>query len=158
MSGSPDFISLRERCIEYLNDRKYISLATALQNEVRSRIVDYVNDGISIGFISWENTVKMTHLSKNPRVSLSVDALQIEGTAKILGHPNSAANKAFMDLYEKRHPSPYKNFISLQNSVLIMVEPTLLILMTFEQDHLWLDHLDVSKHKAFRKELSPWTR
>jgi uncharacterized pyridoxamine 5'-phosphate oxidase family protein len=158
MNSSLDFMNVQEKCIQYLNERKFISLATALQNEVRSRIVDYVNDGIRIGFITWENTVKMNHLRKNPRVSLSVEALQIEGTAKIVGHPDLPENAAFMDLYKERHPSPYKNFISLQNSILIMVEPALLILMSYEPDHLLLDHLDVLQQKAFRKELSPWKR
>jgi len=156
MNTSLNFKELEGRCIKLLNDKKYIYLATAYQNQVRSRVVDYVNKGIQIGFITWENTVKMEHLKKNPLVSLSLDALQIEGTAKILGHPTLTENAAFMELYKERHSSPYKNFISLANSTLIMVEPTLLILMKYADNHLYSDHLDIIHQIAFRKELSPW--
>jgi len=37
-----------------------------------------------------------------------------------------------------------------------MVEPALLILMKYEDNHLYLDHLDVIQQIALRKELSPW--
>ena len=88
MDSSLNFKELQERCIKFLNDRKYICAATAYNNRVRSRLVDYVNRGLQIGFITWKDTIKIEHFRKNPHVSLRVDALQIEGAVKILGHPN----------------------------------------------------------------------
>jgi hypothetical protein len=158
MNTPLDFQELNAKCIKYLNDRKFISVATAYQNQVRARVVDYCNQGIQVGFITWENTIKMDHLKKNPNISLCVDALQVEGTAKIIGHPALPENKGFMEIYEKRHPSPHKNFISQKNVTLIMVEPTLLIQMQYETGHLFLDHLNINQQSAYRKELSPWTR
>ena len=156
MDTSLNLEELQKGCIKFLNARKYISVATAYNNRVRSRVVDYANRGLQIGFITWENTIKIDHFKKNPLVSLCVDALQIEGTVKILGHPHLAEHAPFMELYKERHPSPYGNFVSIANSTLIMVEPTLLILMKYEDNHLYLDHLDVIQQIAFRKELSPW--
>jgi len=157
MNSPLEYEKLQEKCIKYLNDRKFISAATGLQNQVRVRVVDYVNDGIRLGFLTWEDTLKMEHLKQNPAISLCVDSLQMEGKAKILGHPGAKENESFMDLYKERHPSPYKNFVSLANTSLIVVEPSLLILMKYENNHLYLDHLDITSKTAFRKELSPWT-
>ncbi len=151
-----DFLELQDRCIKYLNDRKFISLATAWQDHVRVRVVDYVNDGLRIGFLTWADTIKMDHLKSNPRVSLCVDALQIEGKASFQGHPSLPENAAFMELYRERHPSPFKNFISQDNTLLVMIEPALFILMKYERRQLVLDHLEVVEKKAFRKVLSPW--
>ena len=64
--------------------------------------------------------------------------------------------RGLWSFYKERHPSPYRNFISIANSTLIMVEPALLILMKYEDNHLYLDHLDVIQQIALRKELSPW--
>ncbi len=153
-----EFAELQERCIKFLNDRKFISVATSYRDQVRSRVVDYVNDGLRIGFLTWDHTVKIEHLKNNPRVSLCVDALQIEGTATISGHPALAGNAALMEIYKQRHPTPYKNFTSQADTLLIKIEPTLLMLMKYEDGHLYLDHLDVIQKRAFRKVLSPWVR
>ena len=157
--GSPlEFGELRDRCIGFLNDRKFISVATSYKDQVRSRVVDYVNDGLQIIFLTWDNTIKIEHMKNNPRVSLCVDALQVEGTAAISGHPGLAENAALMELYKQRHPRPYKNFTSQPNTLLIKIEPTLLMLMKYEDRHLYMDHLDIIQQKAFRKILSPWDR
>lgn len=156
MNQPLDFERLQEKCVKYLNDRKFISAATGFQNQVRVRVVDYVNDGIRLGFITWDDTIKMEHLKQNPSISLCVDSIQMEGKATILGHPTATGNESLMDLYKERHPSPYKNFVSLTNTRLIVVEPTLLILMKYENNHLYLDHLNVASKTADRKELSPW--
>jgi hypothetical protein len=61
-----------------------------------------------------------------------------------------------LELYQERLPSPYKKFTSIPNALWIIVEPTLLIMMKYEDHHLYSDYLDVVNHSAFRKELSPW--
>jgi general stress protein 26 len=156
--GAMEFAQLQDRCIRFLNERRYIYAATSYKDQVRSRIVDYVNDGLRIGFLTWDHTIKIGHIKNNPRVSLCVDALQIEGTAAISGHPSVVENAALMEIYKQRHPTPYRNFVSQSNTLLIKVEPTLLILMKYEEGHLCLDHLDVIQQRAFRKILSPWVR
>ena len=151
-----EYSKLRDKCVRYLIERKYITLATSYQDQVRSRIVDYVNGGITIGFFTWDNTVKVEHIKHNPRVALAVDNLQIEGMAKIIGHPPLSDHASFMEIYQERLPSPYKNFTSLPNALWIIVEPTLLIMMKYEDQHLYSDYLDVIQQTAYRKELSPW--
>jgi len=158
MEGAMELAELQDRCIRFLNERKYISVATSYKEHVRSRVVDFVNDGLRIGFLTWDHTIKIVHIRNNPRVSLCVDALQIEGTASILGHPNLAENAALMEKYKQRHPIPYKNFVSQADTVLIKIEPTLLMLMKYEAEHLYLDHLDIIQQQAYRKTLSPWVR
>ncbi len=156
MEKALDFIKLKERCLKILNKNKYISVATAMNNQVRVRVVDYANVELSIGFITWENTVKMEHIKKNPLVSLCIDNLQIQGTANVSGHPQSSENKIFWERYLERNPNPYKNFAMMNNVRTIIVQPTLMILMTYADKHLYSDHLDLVQNSAFSRVLSPW--
>ena len=48
MNSGLEFAELWDRCIGFLNDRKFISVATSYRDQVRSRVVDYVNDGLQI--------------------------------------------------------------------------------------------------------------
>ncbi len=158
MSGAQalDFEKLKGRCIKVLDKNKYISVATAAGNDVRARVVDFANIGVSIGFYTWEHTVKVDHLKRNPKISLCIDNLQIEGNAVFKGHPRNSENSAFGECFRERNPNPYKNFMEVSDSLLIMVEPTLMILMSYQDRHLYSDTLDLSKGAAFRKVLSPW--
>jgi hypothetical protein len=156
MNTSLDFEKLKGRCLKILNENNYISLATALNNRVKARVVDYVNLDLTIGFITWTHTEKMDHLKDNPAVSLCINNLQIEGKALVSGHPGLPENRAFGESFQKRNPNPYKNFIAMEDVTTIMVPPSLMILMTYADKHLYSDHLDIIRNTAFRKVLSPW--
>ena len=156
MKEELDFEKLKDRCLKILDKNKYISVATAIDNQVRVRVVDYANVELSIGFVTWENTVKMEHIKKNPFVSLCIDNLQIQGTATVSGHPQLNENKTFWEKYLERNPNPYKNFAIMNNVSTIIAQPTLMILMTYSDKHLYSDHLDLVQNTAFRKVLSPW--
>lgn len=156
MSESLNYDELQNRCVQYLNERKFISVATSDRDQVRARVVDYINDGIRIVFLTWENSVKIDHLKHNPRIALCVDSLQIEGNAEFKGHPSLRENECLMALYRERHPLPYKNFINQPGMVVVTVEPELMILMSYQKRHLRLQHLDVLKLQAWSDILSPW--
>jgi general stress protein 26 len=156
MNTSLNFEALYDTCLTVLNENSLIYLATADNDRVRSRVVDYANNGLHIGFITWCNTEKKEDITHHPQVSLSVNNLQIEGIAKVIGPPQLSEHKTFMELYRARNPNPYHNFIAMNDVALIMVESTLAIVMTYKEGYLYLDHLDIIKHRAFRKQLSPW--
>ena len=156
MNTSLNFEELKERNLKLLNKNKLISFATAYNGRIKSRIVDYYNIGLQIGFITWKNTAKIEHIKNNPIVSLCIENLHIEGKARLRGHPSLAENRTFMKFYKKRHPTPYNNFIEMENTTLVMIEPILSILMTYEENYFYLDHLDLLQKTAFRKMLSPW--
>ncbi len=99
MKEALDFIKLKDRCLKILDKNKYISVATAFNDQVRVRVVDYANIELAIGFVTWENTVKMEHIKKNSLVSLCIDNLQIQGMATASGHPQLNENKIFWEKY-----------------------------------------------------------
>ena len=148
---------LKNENLKVLHKNKLIYLATACESRVKSRVVDYHNEGLKIGFITWTNSVKIHHMKLNPLVSLCIENLQIEGEAKLLGHPRLAKNKEFIESYKQRHPMPYSNFIGMENVVLVMIEPLLTIMMIYKENYFYLDHLDLVKNVAFRTVLSPWS-
>jgi uncharacterized pyridoxamine 5'-phosphate oxidase family protein len=147
---------LKNENLKVLHKNKLIYLATACEGRVKSRVVDYHNEGLTIGFITWTDSIKIQHMKRNPLVSLCIQNLQIEGKAKLLGHPGLEENKEFTELYKERHPTPFNNFIQMENVSLVMVEPLLTIMMIYEENYFYLDHLDVVSNVAFRRALSPW--
>lgn len=151
-----DFDELAGKCIKILDENRYISVATAHNNFVRARVVDYANLGLAVGFLTWAGTVKMAHLKDNPLIALCVNNLQMEGKAVITGHPSLAENRAFVDRLAERNPNPCKNFMQLDDTVTVMVEPTLMIVMSYAKGYLYSDHLDLANRSATRKILSPW--
>ena len=156
MNTSLNIDKLKNKKLKILNENKLIYFSTVCDGRVKTRIVDYYNEGLRIGFITWTDSIKVQHIKRNPIVSLCIKNLQLEGRAKLMGHPGLAENKDFIESYKERHAMPYNNFIGMKNTTLIMVEPTLTIMMVYEANHFYLDHLDLSQETAYRKMLSPW--
>ena len=156
MNQSLNIDELINKNLNVLNKNKLIYCATAHDGRIKSRIVDYYNEGLTIGFITWEDSIKVNHMKYNPAVSLSIENLQIEGKAKFAGHPSLEQNKDFMESYKKRHPVPYKNFIGMKDTILVVVEPVLSIMMIYEHNYFYLDHLDFIQNIAYRNVLSSW--
>jgi uncharacterized pyridoxamine 5'-phosphate oxidase family protein len=156
MNESLDFDELKIKNLDTLHRHNRIYLATVWGGKVRSRLVDYHNEGLRIGFITWSDTVKVQHIRHNPTVALCIENLQIQGTAKLTGHPGLPGNSEFASAYKERHPTPYNNFIEMDNTIVVMVEPMLTIMMVHEEHYFYLDHLDLVENAAYRKMLSSW--
>ena len=123
MNQSLNIDELINKNLNVLNKNKLIYCATAHDGRIKSRIVDYYNEGLTIGFITWEDSIKVNHMKYNPAVSLCIENLQIEGKAKFAGHPSLEQNKDFMESYKKRHPVPYKNFIGMKDIINAIADP-----------------------------------
>jgi len=80
-----NFNKLREEIIEELDENNEIVLSTSLANRVTSRTVSYANDVLVIYFTSWEHNKKILQINANPKVALTLNRIQIEGKAEILG-------------------------------------------------------------------------
>jgi hypothetical protein len=133
----------------------HIILSTMTDNTVRSRLVDFVHRELSIGFFSWIGTRKIHDMMNNPQVALCVNNVQIEGKAGIYIECDNGC-KPLLEVYQQQLPDLYEKFHALSGTCFVVVEPTMYILMKYEQASLFLYHLDVVRNKAYRKKLSDW--
>ena len=72
-------------------------LATSEGNRVTAREMVYVCNGKSFTFVTTIHTRKYHQIEANNQVALSVGNVQIEGVAKIKGHPSKIENRWFVE-------------------------------------------------------------
>jgi general stress protein 26 len=150
-----DMTEIKTEIVKELEKEHHIILSTTIHNKVRSRLVDFVNHELEIGFFSWISTRKIHDMVNNSQVALCVNNLQIEGRATIYIERVDKC-KTLFELYQQKLPKIYEKFRKLPDTCFVTIEPTLLIMMKYEHDSLFLYHVDVVHEKAYRKKLSDW--
>jgi len=64
---------LEQRIIGFLNDRPVANLATIEGSRPNVSAVEFVNDGLTLYFVSIPKTQKVVNLAENPAVALTVN-------------------------------------------------------------------------------------
>lgn len=104
---------------EQIGQNKLMALATRNEDGVAVRTVNiYTCDG-DFYFI----TEGDSNITQNNQVALSVDAIQIAGTATPLGHPADEANKDFVAFVEKQLPQQFARYATNTAMRLIQIRP-----------------------------------
>ncbi len=115
-----NFKKLKKECFDILDNNKHIVLATSYNNLVTARTISYVMINEKLYFQTLKTYEKVNQINHNNRVALCIDNLQIEGLAKIVGHPFDN-NNLFLELYKEKHNSAYKKYSSLADEVVIEI-------------------------------------
>lgn len=105
-----------------LSENKTLTLATCACNRVTIRPMSHVNDGLTVYFQTGENYLKTLQIKENSNVALCVGTYEIEGTAKIIGHPLNETNALFIQKLKEKHNNAFERWSSLPNQVVIKVE------------------------------------
>lgn len=142
---------LEEKIINMLGESKVMVLATASHNKVTARSISCVCTGLDIFFQTDSTFVKASQIKENSNVALCFNNIQIEGVAKILGHPLDNENSFFIDLYKRSYENSYKRYSNLQNEILVRVCPSLITLWEYQDGKPYRDYLAVSENRAFRE-------
>ena len=146
---------MKNEIINILDKNQYITFASINNNRIKARTVDYVNNGINIGFFTWNYTNKIDDILANNKTALCVNNIQVEGYAyidkNILKNDNEIINN-----YKIKLPEIYDKFINLKDICFIIIKPILFIMMSYENNKLFLDYLEIEKNIAYRTELSDW--
>lgn len=123
-----NYVELLNEIKEKLNKMKEIVVATCYKQRITARIVNCVCDGVNIYFITSKAYTKYKQIIKNPNVALAVNNIQIEGVAKVLGHPSVDENEHFISIcrQDKDYYDYYNKYSNYKNSVLIKVKPNLI--------------------------------
>lgn len=75
--------------IESIKKNQDIVLSTCQRNIVTSRTVSFINNGFTFYILTSVNSNKCKQIAENENVSLCSGDLQMEGKARIIGHPMS---------------------------------------------------------------------
>lgn len=108
---------------EQIGQNKIMALATRNGDGVAVRTVNvYTCDG-DFYFITEADSNKFKQITQNNQVALSVDAIQIAGTATPLGHPADQANQDFVAFVEKQLPQQFARYATNTAMRLIRIKP-----------------------------------
>jgi general stress protein 26 len=141
---------LEEQFFKQLSNNKVIVLATCIENKVTARNMSCVMYNHKIYFQTDKLFLKTKQILENKCVALCVDNIQIEGDAKIIGHPDEEPE--FSELYKRYFRTSYDTYSHLKNQIVIEVEPTFITLWKYADGHKpYRDFLDRTLHKAYRE-------
>lgn len=118
-----DFIATKEKIMQRLSEQKSIVLATCENGKVAARTVYCTSNGMKIYFMTSKAYRKYKQICKNPNVGLCFGNVQIQGTAKILGHPLSVENKLVLESCSHLEDE-FLHWTKYKNTVLIEVDIT----------------------------------
>jgi Pyridoxamine 5''-phosphate oxidase. len=145
-----DFSHAEKEVIDYISKNNKMVLATCLENRVTARTMSIIHKGMTLFCQTDKNFIKYQQIKENPNVALSVGNMQIEGIAKITGHPFE--NRFFDETYKMEHESSYTKYSHLKDEVVIEIEPQLITLWKYsEANQPYRDFIHTGKRQAYRE-------
>ncbi|KYH28749.1 pyridoxamine 5'-phosphate oxidase [Clostridium tepidiprofundi DSM 19306] len=126
-------------------------LATSKNNRVTARSVSCILVNSKIYFQTDKTFLKYDQIKHNPNVALCVDNFQVEGYAKIKGHPFEEKNKNFIEVFRKEHEGSFNAYSHMRNEVVIEVEPKFITAWKYENGKPFREFLDFENGRAYRK-------
>lgn len=142
-----DFTSAYKNFYKELGESKKMVLSTSSKDVVTSRMMSIVVINEKIYFQTDRSFRKYTQLKENPRVSLCIDNIQIEGYCEEIGIPNDDAE--FVNAYKKYFLSSYVRYSSLKNERLFEVIPTFVEKWVYIDGIPYMEILDI-KNKEYK--------
>ena len=146
-----DFDKLKDEVMELLRSKKVAVLATSSCDKVTARSVSYIILNSRIYFQTDKTFLKCEQMIKNPNVALCIDNIQIEGSAKIKGHPFAEENRAFIEEFKKVHYGSFNAYSHMENEVVVEIEPISIILWKYEEGKPLRDFLVLRDKRAYRE-------
>lgn len=123
---------MKDEIFMQLGNSKVMVLATSCEDKVTARNMSCIMLNHKIYFQTDYLFLKTQQIYKNPNVALCVDNIQIEGTAKVKGHPDE--DPEFSEGYKKYYRNSYDTYSHLKNQIVIEVEPTLITLWKYSDN------------------------
>ncbi|MBN1426291.1 hypothetical protein JXA88_17205 [Candidatus Fermentibacteria bacterium] len=124
-------------------------LATSHQHRVFARSVLVAARGIELHLFTWRHSRKCMHIASNAHVALCQGAVQIEGTAEILGSLTDPQNRAYRDLLGSRFPKEIKRWLKRPNMVVIRVRPAIVMTAGSAGKDPSIEVLDLESQTAY---------
>jgi general stress protein 26 len=147
-----DYQELEAETIHFISHHSTWILATSANSHVTARSVSTVNIGLKMYFQTDTSFTKYRQIMINPHVALCLDNFQIEGMARGLGHPLSANNKFFGDLFKNQHPLSYARYSVIPTSAVVEINITQISIWRHINNKTYRDYLLLVAKNAYREE------
>ena len=134
--------------INFLKSKDSIVVATSDKDKVAARTVYFVMLNSCVYFLTSKAYDKYKQIVKNPNVALCSDNIQIQGVAKVKGHPGLEENKAILKYFLEKCPEKERNkrYVKHKNTVFIEVE--------INKISIWInggrEYIDLNEKTAYR--------
>ncbi len=145
------YSDLENEIYNNIGEKAFLVLSTSYKDRVTSRTMSFLVIDKKFYFQTDDTFLKFEQIKNNPNVSLCINNIQIEGVAKILGHPFQETNKQFLEHYKNSFLSSFKNYSALDREVVISIEPVFITLWKYEGNKPLRDFLDIKNKKAYRE-------
>lgn len=106
---------------ERIDKGMHLVIATSANNKVTARTVTVIPYNKKLYFPTWNNTIKYSQIKENNNVALSVDAIQLTGTAVDVGHPKEEKNKEFSRIFRDTFPDGFDEFITSNEAIVVEI-------------------------------------
>lgn len=116
---------------QIIGEAKKAVLATSSNNRVTSRMMSFVIYKNKFYCQTDKRFLKVEQILDNPKVSICIDNIQIEGIAQIIGKPSE--NNIFSTLFNKYFKNSYENYSFLENEVLLKINPTFIAVWNYKE-------------------------
>ena len=140
-----NFAGAYENFYKELGESKKMVLSTSSKDVVTSRMMSIVVINKKLYFQTDRTFRKYNQLKENPRVSLCIDNIQIEGYCEEAGAPLD--NEEFVNAYKKCFFNSYTRYSSLQNECLFTVIPTFVERWLYIDGIPYMEILDIENNQ-----------
>jgi hypothetical protein len=133
-------------------------IATSKDDHVTARRMRLLSNGLNLYGWTHQNSRKSEQINSNPKVSVVVEYIQIDGVGSVKGHPTDEPE--FLDLIRMKLPHRYeklvKNWSARSEVVVIEVLPKRIALFKYPDPAAGIERgiytLNVDEKKAYRLE------
>ena len=131
-------------------------VATSQDDHVTARRMRLLSDGFTLYGWTHRYTRKVEQIRANPKVSVVVEYIQIDGVASVKGHPTDEPK--FLELFRKKLPHRYDNMVkrwkTLSDRNVIEIIPKRIAIMKYADPAAGIEQglymLNVDERKAYR--------
>lgn len=144
---------LKQEIIDELKKQPTGALATSDGEDVTNRYMLVLSDELTLYCFTDVDFRKCKQISVNPKVSVAIGSLQIDGTAVIKGRPLDEENARFIEIFKEKLPEIYKvhENLSIPREAARVIEITPRRIARYNNG--LLDVLNIPKEKAHRFEV-----
>jgi len=135
-------------------------VATSKDGHVTARRMRLMLDGLNMYGWTDSNSRKVEQIRANPKVSVVVEYMQIDGVASVKGHPTEEPK--FLELIRKKLPHRYENMVknwsAKRDRVVVEIKPKRIALSKYADPTAGIERglyvLNVEERKAYRFTIS----
>ena len=153
---TPEYTRVINEVYEILSENREIVLATSLGNRVTARTVSFAHKDTDIFFMTWEHNKKVTQISENPKVALTLQNIQIEGVAEIIGKPSDFV--VIGDIFRSKiSPRWFDTFSQIKEMVLVRVKMKNIVKFETINRRFHLQNINPTEKKVYQMRIEDRT-